>query len=110
MIIFTLFIYTVPPNVEKPGEITTTEVKTENILRLSCPASGIPRPEIKWFKNTQAITANTTRYFLLDDGWTLVIKDAQQEDTARFTCRAKNVAGQNEKIFNVNVLGVCTIY
>lgn len=35
------------------------------------------------------------------------IEDAQVQDTGRYTCEATNVAGKNEKNYNVNIWGKC---
>jgi hypothetical protein len=99
------YLYVVPPSIEREGEIARPEVVAGRSFQVTCPASGIPRPEISWFKANKAIRENSTNYYLLDDGWTLSILNASEEDSTRFTCRAKNVAGNNEKAFDLQVLG-----
>ncbi|XP_048772936.2 hemicentin-1-like isoform X2 [Ostrea edulis] len=94
----------VPPSIEREGEIGRPEVVVGRSFQLTCPASGIPRPEISWFRANKAIRENSTNYYLLDDGWTLSIVNASEEDSTRFTCRAQNVAGNNEKAFDLHVL------
>lgn len=93
------------PNIENKGEVESPEVVTNNSVKLACPASGIPLPTITWYRNSQPIVHNSSHYLLLDNGWTLEIRSAVLDDTARFTCRAENVAGQNEKSFDLSVLG-----
>ena len=78
----------------------------DNSHSLTCPASGIPLPDITWYKSNQPIKENTTEYLLLNDGWTLKILSVTEHDSARFTCRAKNIVGQSEKAFDLNVLGM----
>lgn len=99
------FLCVVPPSIEREGEIGRPEVVVGRSFQLTCPASGIPRPEISWFRANKAIRENSTNYYLLDDGWTLSIVNASEEDSTRFTCRAQNVAGNNEKAFDLHVLG-----
>ncbi|XP_062570988.1 hemicentin-1-like isoform X1 [Saccostrea cucullata] len=94
----------VPPSVQREGEIDHPEVVAGRSIQLTCPASGIPQPDISWFRANQAIRGNSTNYVLLDDGWTLSILNASEEDSTRFTCRAINVAGSNEKAFDLQVL------
>ncbi|KAL4218919.1 Hemicentin-1 [Mactra antiquata] len=94
----------VPPKIDKPGEVNKPEIIANNTISLTCPVSGIPLPNITWFKNKQPIKTNTSQYILQNDGWTLVILAAQVEDTARFVCQAINVAGDGEKAFDLNVL------
>ena len=71
------------PTVDKPGEISKEEIVTNGSVSLTCPVSGIPLPEITWYKNNQPITVDTEGYIFKDDGWTLEIVSAQEVDTAR---------------------------
>ena len=43
--------------------------------------------------------------FLLDENWKLQIRRADISDTARYFCKATNIAGTAEKYFDLNVLG-----
>ena len=52
------------------------------------------------------IVRNTDRVFLLDQNWKLQIRRADISDTARYSCKATNVAGVAEKYFDLNVLGM----
>ncbi|XP_060069782.1 hemicentin-1-like [Ylistrum balloti] len=94
----------VPPQIEHSDVVQIPEVVEDGDLRLNCPASGKPTPKITWFKENQPIKFNSSRYLLLDDGFTLHILNAKQDDATRFICRAENVAGGNEKAFDVDVL------
>ena len=94
-----------PPEVEKPGEVEQSHVIKGGNLSMSCPISGIPLPEITWLKNEVSIKENSTEYLLLDGGWTLVIRDADELDSGRYYCLAQNEAGENEKAFDVQVWG-----
>nr|XP_022322237.1 hemicentin-1-like isoform X1 [Crassostrea virginica] len=94
----------VPPSIVREGVIEHPEVIVRRSINLTCPASGIPRPQISWFKANKIIKENATNYVLLEGGWTLYILNASEEDSSRFTCRAKNIAGNNEKAFDLQVL------
>lgn len=98
-----------PPKIDHPGTVDRPETVLASSHSLTCPASGIPLPEIIWYKSNQPIRENTTEYLLLNDGWTLQILSATEEDSVRFTCRATNIAGQGEKAFDLNVLGKCLV-
>lgn len=100
-----LVVFIVTPTIEGSGEIQTPEVKEFNPLTLTCHASGIPRPAISWFKNRQRIAGNTSHYHISNGGSQLLIVSAQVGDATRFTCKAENVAGGQEKAFDVDVLG-----
>lgn len=94
----------VPPSVEEPGRMEEEEVVAGNDLRLNCPAFGIPLPEVMWFHKDTALKTNTSKYALENQGWTLLIRQATTEDAQRYYCRAKNIAGDAEKTFSVEVL------
>ncbi|KAK6167247.1 hypothetical protein SNE40_021325 [Patella caerulea] len=94
----------VPPRVENPGTIDKTEVMTNQTIKLTCPATGIPLPDITWFVDNQPIKSNTSKYTLLNAGWLLTIANADVSDSNRYICRAENIAGENEKVFDVEVL------
>ncbi|XP_053380218.1 hemicentin-1-like [Mercenaria mercenaria] len=94
----------VGPVIDRPGEINKPEIVSNESISLTCPASGIPLPEVTWFKNNQPISSNTSQYTLLNDGWTLRIISANVSDSARYICRAQNPAGQGEKAFDLDVL------
>ncbi len=95
-----------PPEVEKPGEVESMEVIKNGTLQLRCPISGIPLPKITWLKDNASIKTNSSKYTLLDNGWVLEIKMADITDRGRHYCLAKNIAGENEKAFDVEVLGM----
>ncbi|OWF52578.1 Hemicentin-1 [Mizuhopecten yessoensis] len=94
----------VPPQIEDSDTVHIPEVVEDGDLLLNCPASGKPLPKITWFKGNQPIKFNSSSYLILNEGFTLQIQNAQQDDATRFICRAENVAGANEKAFDVNVL------
>ena len=48
---------------------------------------------------------NSTKHGLENEGWTLLIRDTTPDDARRYSCRAKNIAGEAEKRFNVQILG-----
>ncbi|XP_059151468.1 hemicentin-1-like [Physella acuta] len=94
----------IPPKVDRAGFPEDLEVIEGSSVKLTCPASGIPLPKITWFKQEQHIKANSSKLTLLDSGWTLEINDANVTDASRYYCRAENVAGQSEKVFDIDVL------
>ncbi|KAM3620522.1 uncharacterized protein V6R79_024924 [Siganus canaliculatus] len=98
----------VPPQIDKndiqgqwllPKEV---KVKVNSTLTLECAAQAFPPPALRWFKDGQAL-AEDDHVTITANGRIVQVKHAQVSDTGRFTCVATNVAGEDEKDFDVNV-------
>lgn len=94
-----------PPKIDDSDEVAVPEVILNRTATILCPATGIPDPVITWYKDNVEITGNTNRLTILANGRRLQIRNAQVSDTGRYSCRAKNVAGETKKYFDLNVLG-----
>ncbi|XP_007935886.1 hemicentin-1 [Orycteropus afer afer] len=94
----------VPPSVagaEMPGEVSV--LLGENV-ELVCNANGIPTPIIQWLRDGKPITSGETkRMRVTPDGSTLNIYGALKTDMGKYTCVATNPAGEDDRIFNLNV-------
>ncbi|XP_027421385.1 hemicentin-1 isoform X2 [Bos indicus x Bos taurus] len=94
----------VPPNVadaEIPSEVSV--LLGENV-ELVCSANGIPTPLIQWLKDGKPIVSSETeRIRVAADGSTLNIYGALPSDMGKYTCVATNPAGEEDRIFNLNV-------
>lgn len=67
----------------------------------------MPDPQVTWYlENEIPFIGNTSDMFVLDNGYRLRIERAQVSHTARYTCQAQNIAGQAEKHYDLNVLGM----
>uniref|UniRef100_A0A8C1I856 Hemicentin 1 n=1 Tax=Cyprinus carpio TaxID=7962 RepID=A0A8C1I856_CYPCA len=74
------------------------KIKVNNSLTLECEAQAIPTPTLVWYKDGQVKNTYTT-------GRIVQIKHTQVSDTGRYTCVATNIAGEDEKDFDVNIQG-----
>lgn len=118
-----------------PGEGLTpkeVKVKVNSTLTLECAAQAFPTPALQWYKDGQVDilynevlivlgkrSSTTTEGGVLslqilqgDDhvsitasGRIVQVKHAQVSDTGRYSCVATNIAGEDEKDFDVNVQG-----
>jgi len=95
----------VPAGIENSDVVSEPKVMINKSITLSCPATGIPIPEVMWFKEETPITRNSSKVFILDNGWRLLIDGAEVKHTGRYSCRAKNKAGQTDKFYDLHVLG-----
>ena len=106
----------VPPRFDGDED---TELDPENLhviqndtIILSCPAESIPPPQITWYKNGDELVEDDLddRITILNDGRELEISVADVDDTARYTCVARNLAGELEKNFDLDVDGMLILY
>lgn len=81
----------------------------DRTVTLTCPVSPDtdPPPVLTWFKDDQLLQQKDLmgRLFVTDNGLSLTITKAQLGDEARYRCVASNVAGEVQKVFNLEVQG-----
>ena len=91
------------PKVEgKPNDVT---VNVEQPAVLECTFSGLPKPDITWYKDSVPITADQ-RVTLHEDKpnvHSLHLSRSQLDDKATYTCKAKNRFGEAEAKINLTV-------
>ncbi|XP_019904855.2 hemicentin-1 isoform X2 [Esox lucius] len=98
----------IPPQINKndvPGmglSPKEVKIKVNNTLTLECVAQAIPTPSLQWYKDGQVLRADD-HLNITANGRIVRIKQAQVSDTGRYTCVATNVAGEDEKDFDVNI-------
>nr|XP_014344645.1 PREDICTED: hemicentin-1 [Latimeria chalumnae] len=94
----------VPPNIV--GSELSSEVSVllgENV-QLVCSAEGIPKPKIQWLKDGRSLNnTDADKIRLTADNSTLSIYGATTSDIGKYTCVATNPAGEEDRIFNLNV-------
>ncbi|CAK6971319.1 hemicentin-1 [Scomber scombrus] len=98
----------VPPQINKndiPGEGLApkeVKIKVNSTLTLECAAQAFPTPALQWYKDGQILRADD-HVSITANGRIIQIKHAQVSDTGRYTCVATNIAGEDEKDFDVNI-------
>ena len=108
-------IFSVPPRFieeEGSGEDFTTlpespEILQNQSIRLGCPVDAIPPPTITWFRDGRPLRPNdlSENLRIWHGGRELEISGARVEDTATYTCVARNLAGETEKVYHLKVHG-----
>ncbi|XP_067846589.1 hemicentin-1 isoform X2 [Heptranchias perlo] len=101
----------VPPHIfgsEMPSEVSV--LLGENV-KLVCAAEGIPRPFVQWLKDGKPLNASDDKRLRVSpDGSTLHINSTVTTDIGKYTCVATNSAGEEDRIFNLNVYVPPTIH
>lgn len=60
-------------------------------VKFSCKASGVPKPDILWYKNGEVLTEE--EYGITRSKWSLYLKDLRLDDNGNFTCQVFNKYG-----------------
>nr|XP_012807460.2 hemicentin-2 [Jaculus jaculus] len=90
----------VPPNIE-PGPVNKAVLENASVT-LECLASGVPPPDVSWFKGRQPVSAQVGAA-VLDGGRVLRIERAQLSHAGSYRCVAANVAGSAELHYGLRV-------
>ncbi|NWX99119.1 HMCN1 protein, partial [Nothoprocta ornata] len=93
----------VPPEIRDQETVTNTSVVVQHPVSLLCEVSGNPFPIISWYKEDIQVVESSTLQ-LLHNGKILKLLKAATDDAGQYSCKAINVAGSSEKMFNVDVL------
>ncbi|XP_037653920.1 hemicentin-2 [Choloepus didactylus] len=90
----------VPPNIE-PGPVNRAVLENASVA-LECLASGVPPPDISWFKGHQPVSAQEG-VTVSADGKVLSIERARLSDAGSYRCVASNVVGSTELRYGLQV-------
>lgn len=90
----------------RPSLMTPSGVKSAVVLvkgedlNLECIAEGFPTPQVEWIKIGHELPEKAT---VENHGKLLVVSGAEQEDSGKYMCKAKNGLGEAVHYFTVTV-------
>lgn len=108
MFIFSFICFLlVPPKLQNLEEKPENKSAVQNKpVTLSCPVSGIPLPQVKWFKDGQPLNFRLNPNVMLSaDSRHLKLFRTDVTDAGTYVCKATNNVGKIEKEFTLTVLG-----
>ncbi|KAM3940808.1 vascular endothelial growth factor receptor 2 [Leptodactylus fuscus] len=84
-------------------ELKNQTTNVSETLEVRCLATGLPDPQVLWFKNSDALVGDSG-VVLKDQNKTLTIQRVRKQDQGFYTCRACNDLGcaEAEMYFTVN--------
>lgn len=99
--------FTVPPKLdEKSASPGNMSVVLGQPIFIHCPVSGIPPPEVTWYKDGDLVLPELDPNLrVLAEGRRLEIINARVMDTGKYKCVAENVAGETRKEYEIDVHG-----
>ncbi|XP_040387830.1 hemicentin-2 isoform X3 [Cygnus olor] len=90
----------VPPNIE-PSEVDLAVLENSTVS-LECLATGVPAPDISWYKGNEQLVTSPGR-ILSRDRKRLEIPRARLPDAGSYRCVASNAAGDTELGYSLRV-------
>src|SRR6218665_1548005 len=97
--------FLVPTEIENESEMETISIVRGSTIRLSCVATGIPLPSIKWLQDGEPVSSNGKDNHKLSET-ELQISNVDSTDAGQYICRAKNgIGAAREKRFEISVIG-----
>lgn len=70
-------------------------VSAGRAVRFSVQVSGLPKPQVCWYRDSQALIAgDTCKFFHDDEEHTLMLLNVLAEDAGTYSCEAKNEYGE----------------
>ncbi|XP_064420214.1 hemicentin-2 [Latimeria chalumnae] len=93
----------VPPEIKEDGQPWNLSVMVNRPLSLRCNAVGIPSPTLSWYKDGQSVV-ETRGIHPQEEGQTLRFHKVRKESSGRYTCKAENAVGKDERSFHLLVL------
>lgn len=75
-----------------------------NMVKVKCPAAGVPEPNITWTKNNLPIERKMGQQVSYGK-WGIILEDIIMDDTGNYTCRICNTGGCQQFTYEVFVQG-----
>lgn len=92
----------VPPKIVQLEN--TVEVTEGEEAALTCQATGSPQPEYTWLDPKKQDLSSVEGYFVGKDTGILTIRSVKKDDSGKYTCEARNNAGEDSGTLTLTVV------
>ncbi|RCN47218.1 immunoglobulin I-set domain protein [Ancylostoma caninum] len=82
------------------------KVMEKETVKLSVTVSGVPQPQVSWFKDDKPVEIDNVHTIVKDEGsghYTLTIHDTKVTDVGKYSCKATNEAGEARTEASVHI-------
>uniref|UniRef100_A0A4W3GDK3 Myopalladin n=1 Tax=Callorhinchus milii TaxID=7868 RepID=A0A4W3GDK3_CALMI len=88
-------------------KLKSREAPEGSRVQLDCTVTGIPTPEVRWYCEGKELQNSPDLHIVRDsDRYSLIISEAFEEDTGRYTCLASNIYGSDATSAEIYIEGV----
>ncbi|CAJ0583049.1 unnamed protein product, partial [Mesorhabditis spiculigera] len=94
----------VPPVIQRDNVEMSPRLPTGQVLTLLCDATGKPEPEYTWYAKDVEIKASTDELVMDKDKKFIQLTNVTLADRGIYKCVAKNVAGEDTLLYNVDIV------
>ncbi|KAK3087955.1 hypothetical protein FSP39_012784 [Pinctada imbricata] len=95
-------------SLQVPPDITmvlgNTVVYLNHDTELTCVTSGIPAPDVTWYRNGEPLTSSSDGRVVITTAKHLLLRFVQTVDAGEYTCRASSSVGTTEKAVSLYVV------
>uniref|UniRef100_A0A4W3GDM9 Myopalladin n=1 Tax=Callorhinchus milii TaxID=7868 RepID=A0A4W3GDM9_CALMI len=87
-------------------KLKSREAPEGSRVQLDCTVTGIPTPEVRWYCEGKELQNSPDLHIVRDsDRYSLIISEAFEEDTGRYTCLASNIYGSDATSAEIYIEG-----
>lgn len=93
-----------PPQIDRDGVELNPRIPIGRTLTLFCDGKGDPTPTVTWSINGTSIESSSEVRILGEKHRFIQIPNITLDDRGVYRCEARNVAGEDELLYKVDVL------
>lgn len=91
-----IFLCPVPEPPQVVRQLQPQTATSGRSVRFAVLVSGVPQPQVSWYKDSEALFSGPKHKFLHDqEEHTLLLLDASPEDAGVYSCQAQNEYGED---------------